>query len=110
MTVAIACDETFPVSPRELWSHIDDVRTHVDWMKDAIEIRPSSEQESGVGAEFICLTRVGPLRNRDVLRVTEWEPGRAMTIAHTGAVTGTGRFTLEEAGPNVGRAHATRLH
>jgi hypothetical protein len=30
--------------------------------------------------------------------VTEWEPVRAMGIAHTGLFTGTGRFLLEPTG------------
>jgi hypothetical protein len=28
------------------------------------------------------------------MRVTDWEPGSAMEIEHTGAVTGIGRFEL----------------
>ena len=29
----------------------------------------------------------------DQMEITEWDPGRAMGVRHTGVVTGTGRFT-----------------
>jgi hypothetical protein len=32
------------------------------------------------------------------MTVTEWEPGTAMGVEHTGVVTGTGRFTLRANG------------
>jgi carbon monoxide dehydrogenase subunit G len=51
-----------------------------------------------VGTAFETDTRVGPIRLKDVMVVTEWEAGRIMGIRHTGIVTGTGRFTLEAVG------------
>ena len=42
---------------------------HPDWMLDADTITFRSEQHAGVGAEFDCLTRVGPLHTRDVMRI-----------------------------------------
>jgi hypothetical protein len=84
-----------------VWRAVEDISTHPAWMRDAAEITFLSEQHEGVGAEFACLTKVGPLRNHDVLRVTEWEPGVVMGIAHTGVVTGTGRFTLAPDGTDT---------
>ncbi len=98
MSVSIEQCEWFDASPEAVWAAVEDISTHTEWMKDAAEIEFTTERHSGVGAEFACLTKVGPLRNHDVLRVTEWEPGAVMGIEHTGVVTGTGRFTLTPEG------------
>ena len=98
MSVTIRQCEAFEASPAHVWRSIEDIATHPEWMRDAVEIRFLSDQRVGVGTEFWCLTKVGPLRNEDVLRVTEWEPGAVMGIAHTGVVTGSGRFTLTPEG------------
>jgi hypothetical protein len=101
VSVRISQCERFAASPTEVWRAVEDISTHPAWMRDAAEITFLSEQHEGVGAEFACLTKVGPLRNHDVLRVTEWEPGVVMGIAHTGVVTGTGRFTLAPDGTDT---------
>jgi hypothetical protein len=81
-------------SPREVWRHLRDIASHVEWMADAEEIRFTSRRRRGVGTTFECVTRVGPVRLVDVMEVTEWDEGRAMGVRHSGVVTGTGRFTL----------------
>ncbi|MBW3614057.1 MAG: SRPBCC family protein [Actinobacteria bacterium] len=81
-------------SPRRVWSAVEDIASHVEWMQDAAAIRFTSPRRSGVGTTFECLTRVGPFRLTDKMVVTEWKPRRVMGIRHTGLVTGTGRFTL----------------
>ncbi|MEX0947490.1 MAG: SRPBCC family protein [Acidimicrobiia bacterium] len=86
--------ERFAAPPTTVWRAVEDISTHPTWMRDAIEITLLTEEHGGIGAEFACLTKVGPFRNHDVLRVTEWETDAVMGIAHTGVVTGTGRFTL----------------
>jgi uncharacterized protein YndB with AHSA1/START domain len=55
--------------PRRVWADVADVASHVEWMADAV----------------------------DRMEVTEWRPGRAMGVRHTGLVTGEGRFTLHRA-------------
>lgn len=75
-----------------MWRKIADVPSHVEWMADAVAIRVTGP------TTFECDTRVGPLRTVDRMEVTEWRPGRAMGIRHTGLVTGTGRFTLRSLG------------
>jgi hypothetical protein len=40
------------------------------------------------------VTKVGPVRITDRMRITEWVPGTTMGIEHRGVVTGRGRFTL----------------
>ncbi len=94
MSVRIEQCERFAAPADAVWRAVEDISTHPEWMRDAVEITFLTQERQGVGAEFACLTKIGPLRNHDVLRVTEWEPGTAMGIAHTGAVSGSGRFTL----------------
>ena len=67
-------------------------------MKDAVRITFESEQRSGVGAAFECLTRIGPLHTTDHFVVTRWEPPRLMGIEHRGAVTGDADFRLRAVG------------
>ena len=73
---------------------MEDIETHTEWMADAVAITFRTEQHTGVGTEFDCLTRVGPFTTTDVMTVTEWDPGVVMGIEHRGVVTGRGRFTL----------------
>ena len=84
-----------------VWATVEDIATHTRWMDDAESIEFLGEQRRGVGTEFDCRTRVGPLVTVDRLRVTEWEPGAVMGIEHRGLVTGTGRFTLRGAGAGL---------
>jgi len=81
-------------TPAEVWQVVEPVERHVDWMHDAVAIRFTGEQTRGVGTEFLCDTKVGPLQLVDRMEITEWEPGEVMGVRHTGLVTGSGRFTL----------------
>ena len=92
---------TIGASVDHVWRVIESVETHTQWMTDAESITFRTDQRAGVGTEFDCLTRVGPLRTVDTMRVTEWEPGAVMGIEHRGIVTGRGRFTLRAAGPGL---------
>jgi hypothetical protein len=83
--------------PVEVWWAVEDIASHVDWMLDARSIRFTSDQRAGVGTTFECVTGYGPFRFTDRMEVTEWDPGRVMGVAHTGVVSGTGRFTLKRA-------------
>jgi hypothetical protein len=80
--------------PAQVWEVVEPVERHVDWMHDAVAIRFETEQTRGVGTSFLCDTRVGPLKLVDRMQITEWVPGEAMGVRHTGVVTGTGRFSL----------------
>jgi uncharacterized protein YndB with AHSA1/START domain len=82
-------------TPERVWAVVEPVERHVDWMADAVAIRFETEQTRGVGTRFLCDTKVGPIRLTDHMEITEWEPGTAMGVRHTGIVTGTGVFTLE---------------
>jgi hypothetical protein len=81
-------------APAQVWQVVEPVERHVDWMHDAVAIRFTGEQTRGVGTEFLCDTKVGPIKLVDRMEITEWEPGEVMGVRHTGLVTGSGRFTL----------------
>ena len=89
--VAIEIDAT----PARVWAVVEPVENHVDWMHDAVAIRFTGEQTRGVGTEFLCDTKVGPVKLVDRMEITEWVPGEVMGVRHIGLVTGSGRFTLE---------------
>lgn len=94
---AIRVQETILAPPAAVWAAIEDISTHTRWMEDAVAIRFTSPEHSGVGATFDCDTKVGPFRLTDRMEVTEWEPPGSMGIRHVGVVTGTGRFVLAPA-------------
>ncbi len=81
-----------------VWAHVSDLASHTEWMQDATAIRFVSPATTGAGVVMDCDTRIGPFRLTDRLVVTEWDEGRAIAIRHEGAVTGTGRFVLEDGG------------
>jgi hypothetical protein len=91
--VTVSIDIT--ASPQTVWSIVEPVERHVDWMADAVEIRFESEQERGVDTTFLCDTKIGPIKLTDRMEITEWVPEHAMGVRHTGIVTGSGVFTLE---------------
>ena len=80
--------------PSRVWEVVEPVERHVDWMHDAVAIRFTSDRTRGVGTEFLCDTKVGPIELVDRMEITEWVPGEVMGVRHIGLVTGTGRFTL----------------
>jgi hypothetical protein len=85
-------------SPGDVWHHLEDVSTHGTWMHDAAAIEFRTDQRTGVGTEYEVLTKIGPLRNRDLVRITRWEPGAFLGIEHNSSITGTAYFRLEPDG------------
>lgn len=81
--------------PADVWSAIEPIQRHVEWMADAVAIRFTGASTHGVGTAFECDTKVGPITLTDEMTITEWEPERTMGVRHTGMVTGTGVFELE---------------
>jgi uncharacterized protein YndB with AHSA1/START domain len=92
--ITISVSTVIAASPADVWRAVERIETHTEWMQDAVSIEFRTEQHAGVGAEFDCLTRVGPLHTTDRFVVTRWEPDVAMGISHRGAVTGDGELTL----------------
>lgn len=91
----ITVSADYDASPTEVWAVLEPIEDHVDWMADAESIRFRTDQTRGVGTQFECVTKIGPIRLTDVMQITEWEPDRRMGVRHDGVVTGTGTFSLE---------------
>ncbi|GEM_PF-60518 len=84
-------------APRDrVWTEIEDIAHHVNWMADADSIQFETEGHGGVGTRFRVRTHLGPLRTVDTMTVTEWVEGEAIGVEHSGAVRGTGRITLAD--------------
>ena len=94
MSVHVRVCTVIEATPAVTWAAIEPVETHVDWMADAVAIRFTSATRRGVGTEFECLTRIGPVRLVDSMSITEWRPDEAMGVRHRGVVRGAGRFEL----------------
>ncbi len=94
----IRVSTVLPAPPERVWADIEDIASHVEWMADAVTIEFFTDQTRGVGTRFDCATRIGPFRSTDTMVITEWEPGRSIGVAHTGAVSGQGRFTFDPLG------------
>ena len=82
------------VSPEILWEELRHINRHVNWMNDAVSITFTSPTTEGVGTQFSCLTKVGPLKTTDVMTITQWEEARIMGVEHVGLVKGTGTFQI----------------
>jgi hypothetical protein len=81
-------------SPSEVWTILEPIEDHVNWMHDAVAIRFKTDQHRGAGTAFLCDTKIGPFKLIDQMEITEWKPDQAMGVRHVGVITGTGRFTL----------------
>ena len=92
---AITVSADYDATPEQLWATLEPIERHVDWMADAESIEFLTANHRGVGTRFVCVTKVGPVRLRDVLEITAWEPHRSMGVRHEGLVTGDGHFTLQ---------------
>ena len=86
-------------SPETVWEEVRHIDRHVDWMADAASITFRTEQTSGTGTSFDCLTKVGPLKLTDRMTITTWVDGQEMGVEHQGLVTGVGQFTLTPVTP-----------
>jgi len=82
------------VSPEILWEELRHIDRHVNWMNDAVSITFTSPTTEGVGTQFSCLTKVGPLKTTDIMTITQWEEARTMGVEHVGLVKGTGTFQI----------------
>ena len=50
----------FPFERERVWSELERLEDHADWMLDATAIRFEGGQRRGVGTRFECDTRFGP--------------------------------------------------
>jgi hypothetical protein len=97
--VSVAID----APPAAVWAAVEPLERHVDWMADAVAITFTGDTTRGTGTTFDCVTRVGPFRTVDRMRVTQWEDGRTIGIEHAGVVRGEGSFDIADAGDGTSR-------
>ena len=84
-----------------VWTDLEDISSHVEWMQDAEEIRFLSDKKRGVGTRFVCDTVVGPIKMTDIMEITTWDHASAMGVRHQGIVGGVGEFALRPSGSNT---------
>ncbi len=83
-----------------VWADLSDIASHVEWMGDVDAIRFTTVETTGVGAAYEVGTRLGPIRLRDTLEVSDWKPKETLAVRRGGVVGGEGRFTLEAVDSN----------
>jgi len=100
-TVEVSVEIRAPLEA--VWAAAADLGSHAEWMADAESITFLTARQRGLGTRMEVATRIGPLRTKDVMEVTEWEDRRRIGVRHTGLVTGRGAFELEEVDPATTR-------
>jgi carbon monoxide dehydrogenase subunit G len=91
----ISASVIIDAAPEVIWDYVEQIERHVEWMADADSIEFEGERRRGIGTSFVCTTKLGPVRLTDHMEITDWQPDRAMTVEHTGVVTGGGSFVIE---------------
>ncbi len=86
--------DTMPGPPEVVWELITDWEHQGDWMLEATDFEVVGPQREGVGVEAKATVHVGPLRTRDRVRVSMWEPPRILVIEHLGWVKGAGEIQM----------------
>ncbi len=81
---------------KTVWNEVSKLENHSNWMNDAEKIDFLSKNNSGVGVKMKVLTKVGPINLYDYMTVTDWIEEKTIAVAHTGIVSGKGRFNLEK--------------
>jgi hypothetical protein len=88
-----------PTTSERAWQVLTDWERQAEWMHDADRVVVRTATREGVGTEISVRTRVlaVPLFV-ERLEVIEWDPPRALRIAHRSFVRGVGTWTLEDVG------------
>jgi Polyketide cyclase / dehydrase and lipid transport len=79
--VAIHADAVSSADPDRVFAMLVDWPRHEEWMPFT-----RAEGGHGVGASLNARTGIGPIGFTDTMVVTGWEPGRKVTVRHTGKV------------------------
>jgi hypothetical protein len=84
-----------------------DWETHGDWMLSTV-VHRTTESADGVDTGIVGITSLGPIRIRDAMTLSQWQPPPASparcVVEHTGKlIRGAGAFEVEELGPDRSR-------
>jgi uncharacterized protein YndB with AHSA1/START domain len=90
----VRVSRVIPASPRDVWRVVADINGHARWQVDVRAIEFTTSDQRGVGAQYICDTRLGPIRMRIPMTVTEWRERKAVAVRYQGRLSGGGRITL----------------
>ncbi|MBA3628122.1 MAG: SRPBCC family protein [Actinobacteria bacterium] len=77
-----------PGPPEIVWELITDWEHQDDWMLEASDFAVVSSHREGIGVEAEATISIGGIKTRDRVRITQWEPGQLLGIAHLGWVSG----------------------
>ena len=83
-----------PAEPEQVWQVAMDWSRQREWMWGT-QVRGGT----GIGAEVVARTGIGPVGFADTMVITEWDPPRRCVVRHTGRVVrGLGIFEVSRAG------------
>ena len=80
---------------KRVWDEVSNINNHTNWMQDAESIEFLSNIKQGVGTKILVLTKVGPIKLKDIMTFTKWIEEVEIEVEHKGIVTGKGSFLLE---------------
>jgi hypothetical protein len=58
--------------PTDVWRVVSDIGGHARWQVDVRAIEFMTHDQRGVGTKYLCDTRLGPIRMRIPMTITEW--------------------------------------
>src|SRR5947208_10385895 len=78
----------------DVWRVVGNIGGHARWQVDVRAIEFTTLDQRGVGSQYLCDAKLGPLRMRIPMTVTEWRERRAVAVRYDGRLSGGGRITL----------------
>jgi hypothetical protein len=100
VSIVIEVARSLPFGAEVVWTELRQLDHHAAWMADAEAIEFDGPLTAGEGARFVAITRIGPVRTRDRMVVTQWEEGQAIEVDHVSLVRGHGRLSVSWQGPD----------
>src|ERR1700735_1886067 len=92
-------------APQRVWALAMDWSRQGEWVPATV-VRGGT----GVGAQVVARTGVGPAGFTDTMVITEWDPPRRCVVQHTGRVVrGLGIFEVTGRGPGAEFRWTARL-
>ncbi|TWS18712.1 SRPBCC family protein [Tsukamurella asaccharolytica] len=77
-----------------VFAHVADYRTVPKWFFGISRFVPQGEQDYGLGATYDAAVKIGPKEIGSVVRVTEFEEDRLITLTSIAGFTTASRWTF----------------